>query len=162
VKVSSSLSNSSNTLANENPWVASRKIVDKFENVETNGMIAHSACLGALSVNPDLELPLFLTENVHCDKLISLYLKANRPACAARVALKELELYSRASAMKRVKHNAVWLPMDAFHEVQIALDDDAFSNKKKHISGALRIAIDSHRNQLEKDAKTLAQVHQMY
>ena len=162
VKVSSSLSNSSNTLANENPWVASRKIVDKFENVETNGMIAHSACLGALSVNPDLELPLFLTENVHCDKLISLYLKANRPACAARVALKELELYSHASAMKRVKHNAVWLPMDAFHAVQIALDDDAFSNKKKHIAAALRIVIDSHRNQLEKDAKTLAQVHQMY
>ena len=162
VKVSSSLSNSSNTLANENPWAASRKIVDKFENVETNGMIAHSACLGALSVHPDLELPLFLTENVHCDKLIALYLKANRPACAARVALKELELYSRTSAMNRIKHNAVWLPMDAFQAVQIALDEDASSNKNKHIADALRGAIESQRNQMEKDAKTLAQVNSAY
>ena len=162
VKVSSSLSNSSNTLASENPWMASRKIVEKFENVETNGMVAYSACLGALSVNPDLALPLLLTENVHCDKLIALYLKANRPACAARVALKELELYSRASAMKRVKHNAVWLPMDAIRAVQSALDDDAFSKKSRNIADALRTAIDSHRNQMEKDAKTLAQVNQMY
>lgn len=89
-------------------------------------------------------------------------MKANRPACAARVALKELELYSRTSAMNRIKHNAVWLPMDAFQAVQIALDEDASSNKNKHIADALRGAIESQRNQMEKDAKTLAQVNSAY
>ena len=46
--------------------------------------------------------------------------------------------------------------------VQIALDEDAPSNKNKHIADALRGAIESQRNQMEKDAKTLAQVNSAY
>ena len=160
VKVSNSLSDSSRSVALNNPWISARKVCEKFENVETNGEISYSACLGALSVNHELELPSFLTDNVHSDKLISLYLTKNRPACAARIALKQLKSSQKRNATKRVKHSASWMPYDLFQATLEALKQP-FQSKHIYLAEALQTALDVEKQAKVKDAKTLLDLFTM-
>jgi len=153
-------------------WDELRAFVERFDTQDCNFALSEACARAILSVDAELALPHWLVERftntergltgagmarrgANPAALLRAYLAFDRAEDAARLALKELTLWSRRSAIDRTAHAACWFPM---HMILEARDKCATDASLRHLGEALRAAIDAHGACVEKDSAMLAQV----
>ena len=153
-------------------WDELRAFVERFDTQDRNFALSEACARAILSVDAELALPHWLVERftntergltgagmarrgANPAALLRAYLAFDRAEDAARLALKELTLWSRRSAIDRTAHAACWFPM---HMILEARDKCATDASLRHLGEALRAAIDAHGACVEKDSAMLAQV----
>ena len=149
-----------------------RAFVERFDTQDRNFALSEACARAILSVDAELALPHWLVERftntergltgagmarrgANPAALLRVYLAFERAEEAARLALKELTLWSRRSAIDRTAHAACWFPMNTILEARDRCANDA---SLRHLGEALSAAIDAHGACIEKDSAMLAQV----
>lgn len=153
-------------------WDELRAFVERFDTQDRNFALSEACARAILSVDAELALPHWLVERftntergltgagmarrgANPAALLRVYLAFERAEEAARLALKELTLWSRRSAIDRTAHAACWFPMNTILEARDRCANDA---SLRHLGEALSAAIDAHGACVEKDSAMLAQV----
>ena len=153
-------------------WDELRAFVERFDTQDRNFALSEACARAILSVDAELALPHWLVERFSNTErgltgagmarrganpaaLLRVYLAFERAEEAARLALKELTLWSRRSAIDRTAHAACWFPMNTILEARDRCANDA---SLRHLGEALSAAIDAHGACVEKDSAMLAQV----
>ena len=156
----------------EGYWTALRVFVERFDTPERNFALSEAAARSIFSIDPRLALPSWLVKRFTNPStlfagsgmarrgadpaaLLRVYLEFNRVEEAAQLALKELSMWAKRSAIDRTAHGACWFPM---HLILEARDRCAHSASLAHLRTALSDAIAGHEKRLQADSAMLAQV----
>ena len=153
----------------ETYWSELRSFIERFDTPERNFALAEAAARAILSVDARVALPAWLTHRfinpssrtsgggmarraANPAALLRTYLAFNLVEDAAQLSLKELNAWSKRSAVDRTAHAACWFPM---HLILEARDRCAKDNTLKSLHTTLTAAIDAYEARAKSDSDML-------
>mmetsp|Transcript_533 Transcript_533/g.1646 ORF Transcript_533/g.1646 Transcript_533/m.1646 type:complete len:1529 (+) Transcript_533:2322-6908(+) len=156
----------------ETYWSELRSFIERFDTPERNFALAEAAARAILSVDARVALPSWLTHRfinpasrtsgagmarraANPAALLRTYLAFNLVEDAAQLSLKELNAWSKRSAVDRTAHAACWFPM---HLILEARDRCAKDNTLKSLHTTLTAAIDAYEARAKSDSDMLLRV----